>query len=459
MKFLKILIFTILCLSIQAQEAKSQRIEIVSSGAVTVNSKDSATVTILTKNVILRNSDGLFKCDSARWWRDYDYFKAFGNVQFIGNNQMQIISDTLDYSKGLADIKGNVKLTQGNQTLNTSKLIYDTKNEIGYFKNGGTVISNDGKLESTEGKYEAKKELFRFDKNVKAITEGYNIECSSLLHYPESSIYIIPGSGKASRENEILEFGAAYIDNNSDISVFHKGARGKDSKMEFFADSLFKKDDNDLSELYGTIDKPAKWSDFSNDTMEIYSSKIIHTPELTTAGNGVHTFQNEIITYSNNLIWNSNDSIMEMWGGSTTWTEGYQVISDSVKYYFRGKDLKDSIFGIGHVNLSSEPDSNGLVNEMSGVFFYGFLNKKNLETLILSGNAGALIHPEDKSATSIQSAKIQLNFEKGSLGSIKFIKGPEGEVQQDNTDQEHLPNYENRWESQDPRIDFMSGLK
>jgi hypothetical protein len=96
---------------------------------------------------------------------------------------------------------------------------------------------------------------------------------------------------------------------------------------------------------------------------------------------------------------------------------------------------------------------------MSGVFFYGFLNDDNLETLILSGNTAALIHPEDKSATSIQSAKVQLNFEKGSLGSIKFIKGPEGEVQQDNTDQEHLPNYENRWESQDPRIDFMSGLK
>jgi len=110
MKFLKILIFTIPCLSIQAQEAKNQRIEIVSSGSVTVNSKDSATVTILTKNVILRNSDGLFKCDSARWWRDYDYFKAFGNVQFIGNNQMQIISDILDYSKGLADIRGKCKI-------------------------------------------------------------------------------------------------------------------------------------------------------------------------------------------------------------------------------------------------------------------------------------------------------------------------------------------------------------
>ena len=108
MKFLKILFFTILCSSIQAQEAKNQRIEIVSSGSVTVNSKDSATVTILTKNVTLKNSDGLFKCDSARWWRDYDYFKAFGNVRFIGNNQMQIISDILDYNKGIADIRGNV---------------------------------------------------------------------------------------------------------------------------------------------------------------------------------------------------------------------------------------------------------------------------------------------------------------------------------------------------------------
>ena len=459
MKFLKILIFTILYSSIQAQEVKSQRIEIVSSGAVTIDNKDSATVTILTKNVILRNSDGLFKCDSARWWRDYDYFKAYGNVQFIGNNQMQIISNILDYNKGLADLKGNVKLTRGNQTLNTPKLIYDTKNEIGSFKSGGTVFSNDGKLESLEGRFEAKKELFLFDKNVKAVTEGYNIECNSLLHYPESSIYIIPGSGKAFKDDETLNFGAAYIDNNSDISIFYKGARGSDSKMEFFADSLFKKDDNKLSELYGTVANPAKWSDFSNDTLEIYSSQIVNTPELTTAENGVYTYQNEIITHSKSLIWNSKDSILKMWGTSTTWTDGYQVISDSVKYFFRNKNLKDSIFGIGHINLSSEPDSSGLVDEMSGVFFYGFLNEKNLETLFLSGNAAALIHPEDKSATNVKSAKIQLNFKEGSLGSIKFIKGPEGEVQQDNTDQGHLPNYEDRWKNQDPRIEFMSGLK
>ena len=459
MKFLKILIFTILYSSIQAQEVKSQRIEIVSSGAVTIDNKDSATVTILTKNVILRNSDGLFKCDSARWWRDYDYFKAYGNVQFIGNNQMQIISNILDYNKGLADLKGNVKLTRGNQTLNTPQLIYDTKNEIGSFKSGGTVFSNDGKLESLEGIYEAKKELFLFDKNVKAVTEGYNIECNSLLHYPESSIYIIPGSGKAFKDDETLNFGAAHIDNNSDISIFYKGARGSDSKMEFFADSLFKKDDNKLSELYGTVANPAKWSDFSNDTLEIYSSQIVNTPELTTAENGVYTFQNEIITHSKSLIWNSKDSILKMWGTSTTWTDGYQVISDSVKYFFRNKNLKDSIFGIGHINLSSEPDSSGLVDEMSGVFFYGFLNEKNLETLFLSGNAAALIHPEDKSATNVKSAKIQLNFKEGSLGSIKFIKGPEGEVQQDNTDQGHLPNYEDRWKNQDPRIEFMSGLK
>ena len=212
----------ILCFDLGAQELKNGRVEILSSRSVTVSRKDTTPITILRGDVILRNNDGIFKCDSARWWRKYDRFTAFNNIRFIGDNGLTIRSEKLDYHKGIADLKGNVFLKQDDQTLETPRLLYDTKNEIGSFNDGGKVMSNDGELTAIKGEYVAKTKLFLFREQIRAITSEYIINCDIMKQYPEKSIYIISSDGTAQSESGTLSFGSAHIDNKNKISSFFK---------------------------------------------------------------------------------------------------------------------------------------------------------------------------------------------------------------------------------------------
>tara|TARA_B110000008_G_C16959476_1_gene559557 strand:+ start:342 stop:1721 length:1380 start_codon:yes stop_codon:yes gene_type:complete len=449
----------ILCFDLGAQELKNGRVEILSSRSVTVSRKDTTPITILRGDVILRNNDGIFKCDSARWWRKYDRFTAFNNIRFIGDNGLTIRSEKLDYHKGIADLKGNVFLKQDDQTLETPRLLYDTKNEIGSFNNGGKVMSNDGELTAIKGEYVAKNKLFLFREQIRAITSDYIISCDIMKQYPEKSIYIISSDGTAQSESGTLSFGSAHIDNKNKISSFFKGVIGKDTQMGFSADSLYKMDKNEVTRLFGDSMNRAKWINFNNDTMEIHSDFIDHTPELTMAKIDVFTFQNELITNSENLSWNSQDSILILWQNATTWSNNYQVISDSLKYFFRSGDSKDSIYGTGKINLSSKPDSVMIADEMSGKRLIGFLSDGHIETLILRGNAAALIHPETNKSSNITCSEIKLSFKENDLKSIRFIQGPQGEIKSADSNEQHLPNYENRWKSHSSRIDFMSGRK
>ena len=95
-----------------------------------------------------------------------------------------------------------------------------------------------------------------------------------MKQYPEESIYIIASDGTAKSESGELTFGSAHIDNKNNISSFFKGVIGKDLKMGFSADSLYKMDHNEVTRLFGDSLNPAKWINFSNDTMEILS--LIH---------------------------------------------------------------------------------------------------------------------------------------------------------------------------------------
>lgn len=459
MRSIILLVLLILCSDLEAQELKSGRVEILNSRSVTVSRKDTTPITILRGDVILRNGDGIFKCDSARWWRKYDRFKAFGNIRFIGDNGLTIESEELDYHKSIADLKGNILLKQDDQTLETSRLLYDTKNEKGYFNDGGKVRSNDGELTSTKGTYEAKSKLFLFREKIRAITSDYIIDCDIMKQYPEESIYIISSDGTAQSEYGELSFGSAHIDNKNNISSFFKGVIGKDQQMGFSADSLYKIDENKVTRLFGDSLNRAKWINFNNDTMEIHSDFIDHTPELTIARKDVFTFQNELITNSENLSWNSEDSILVLWHNATTWSNNYQVISDSLKYFFRDRESKDSIYGTGKINLSSKPDSIMMADEMSGKSLVGFLSDGQIETLIVRGNAAALIHPETSKSSNITCSEIELNFKENDLKSIRFIQGPQGEIKSVESNSQHLPNYENRWKSHSSRIDLISGRK
>ena len=123
----------VLCLFLSwtalGQLRPGQRVDLLQSASVTVQRTSTGPVTILRGNVALRNREGTFYCDSARWWRKDDRFLAYGHIRYRGKKGVRISSTTLDYSQGVAVLRGQVVLEHEGQVLRTPSLRYDTAHQ------------------------------------------------------------------------------------------------------------------------------------------------------------------------------------------------------------------------------------------------------------------------------------------------------------------------------------------
>ena len=155
MKRLLAALLVVLSWTAFGQLRPGQRVDLLHSASVTVKRTQSGPLTILRGEVALKNRDGIFYCDSAHWRRKEDVFVAFGNVRYQGKDGVKLRSQFLDYSKGIAFLRGDVVLVHKGQTLKTPTLRYDTQAETGQFNQGGEIETEDGRLTCQSGRYSA----------------------------------------------------------------------------------------------------------------------------------------------------------------------------------------------------------------------------------------------------------------------------------------------------------------
>lgn len=152
---------------------------------------DTTKLTIIAGDVKLRQGTTLFYCDSCVMNNSANTFEAWGKgkqVHINDSDTANIYSNHLLYytQKKLANLDGNVKMTDGKGTLTTPDLEYDMETNIGIYKNGGKVVNDKTVLTSQEGWYYADLKDVYFKKNVKLKDPAYDIVTDSLLYNTES---------------------------------------------------------------------------------------------------------------------------------------------------------------------------------------------------------------------------------------------------------------------------------
>ncbi|RYG30971.1 MAG: OstA family protein, partial [Chitinophagaceae bacterium] len=171
----------------------AQKIEILNYTKLltfkTIN--DSTKLTIISGDVKLRQGNTLFYCDSCVMNNNANTFEAWGKgrqVHINDSDTANIYSNHLLYftQKKLANLDGNVKMTDGKGVLTTPNLEYDMETNIGIYKNGGKVVNEKTVLTSQEGWYYADLKDVYFKKNVKLKDPAYDIDTDSLLYNTET---------------------------------------------------------------------------------------------------------------------------------------------------------------------------------------------------------------------------------------------------------------------------------
>src|SRR5882672_3507062 len=150
---------------------------------------DSTRLTIIVGDVQLKQGKTLFYCDSCVMNNNTKVFEAWGKQVHINDSDTtNIYSDHLRYhtKEKLANLDGNVRLTDGKGTLTTPDLEYNMETNLGIYKNGGKVVNDKTVLTSQEGWYYSDLKDVYFKKNVVLKDPAYNIVTDSLLYNTET---------------------------------------------------------------------------------------------------------------------------------------------------------------------------------------------------------------------------------------------------------------------------------
>lgn len=143
---------------------------------------DTNSLLILEGNVVLQQGNTIFKADKAIKNDQQNTFEAWGHVHINDADTTNIYSDHLKYfgNPQVANLDGNVRLTDGQTTLTTPSLVYNMITNTGVYKQGGKVVNQKTVITSKEGEYYRDVQDVFFKKNVIVNDPAYHITTDSL---------------------------------------------------------------------------------------------------------------------------------------------------------------------------------------------------------------------------------------------------------------------------------------
>ena len=142
------------------------------------------TLNVLVGNVLMKQDNTLFYCDSAIQNIGINEIEAFGKVHINDSDSIHTYSDYLKYigETRIATLIDNVRLTDGKAVLTTDELEYDLNAKLGTYLKGGKLVNGKSVLTSTQGYYYADTKDVYFQKNVLLVDPEYIMNTDTLLY-------------------------------------------------------------------------------------------------------------------------------------------------------------------------------------------------------------------------------------------------------------------------------------
>jgi lipopolysaccharide export system protein LptA len=207
-----------------AQQKKDDKIliDVLHNNSLVHVETDSGDVFKFIGEVQFRQGTDLIYCDSAYLYKSNNNIEAFGNVRIVQQGGTEGESDYMRYtgSNKMAYMKGNVKLTDGKNTLWTEDLTYDVGNKYGVYSQGGTLQSDSTTVSSDEGNYNAKTKYARFIHNVLVNQPHTEITSDDLGYYTETDIIEFYSCSVVTNDKAVLHTCDGSYDSKNEVAHF-----------------------------------------------------------------------------------------------------------------------------------------------------------------------------------------------------------------------------------------------
>lgn len=225
------------------QIPEDRLLRLISANSAEVIQKDGKDLRKVSGPAQFLHNNTYIICDTAVWDVLSNTLDAKGNVQII-QNQTSLKSDFIHYiaNESLAQVRGNLVelLDKEKNLLRTNFLDFYTKDSIGYFYEGGSVLDKSKNyIESMNGSYDAKLKKFKFYVNVRIKADSVIMKTDSVAYETNKALFTFLGKVHAWRDSSYLRADNGWYNRENEQFNFYKNAYIYTKDQEVWADDIF----------------------------------------------------------------------------------------------------------------------------------------------------------------------------------------------------------------------------
>ena len=193
-------------------------------------------------NQVYFNHEGIeVWCNNAVFYKEANFFKAYGNVRMQQGDTVTMQSNYAEYNgtTQFAFASGKVKMTRPQTTLETDTLFFDRIKQQAYYRSGGTVRDTASVLKSNIGRYYMEADKYSFISKVVVTNPEYVINSEQLDFYSETGHAYMYGPTTIESETSTVYCERGFYDTRGDTGYFVKNSRIDYENRILEGDSLY----------------------------------------------------------------------------------------------------------------------------------------------------------------------------------------------------------------------------
>lgn len=194
----------------------------------------------LFQDVLLTDRVTVITADSMDYWMDSKRAIIKSDV-FITDEKVQVWADEVDYfsSQKKAYLTGDTRLEDQQVTITADEMDYDFNEEQGDYRGNGTVTNNSTLLTSETGFYDAVTKDVRFTESVHVDDPEYQLDTDTLLYNTITEIATFNGESKVINQTNTIYSNGGRYDKVSNLIILDESPVLENGSQYLEADSLF----------------------------------------------------------------------------------------------------------------------------------------------------------------------------------------------------------------------------
>ncbi len=255
--FVSLILLSISSLNAQQRKEQDRLVRLIKAETAETFENENFNIKRVTGNAQFLHNNALIICDTAIWNVTENVIDAIGNVKIVQAKNI-LSGDRIHYiaDSSLAQVRGSIVqlLDKDSNRLRTLYLDYNTKDSIGYFYNGGSMMDTSGKvIESLRGYYHSKIRRFKFLEQVEMTADDMVLKSDSLAFWSDINKVDFLGAVNAWQKDGFLSSQTGWYERDREAYNFEKDAYILNSKNEIWGNRILYQKDSSSSQLWDNV--------------------------------------------------------------------------------------------------------------------------------------------------------------------------------------------------------------